>query len=805
MTDYEKLLNPAQFAAASLGEGPALIVAGAGSGKTRTIVYRLSWLLEHGVPASSILLLTFTRKAAQEMLDRARGLAGDAIDGLRGGTFHAFAYGVLRRYHPLWLGERAFTVMDGPDQLAAVRMCRDRLAIGKGSRGFPKAAAVVSLFSRARNRERSLRDLVERESPHLLPLLADLEKLEAAYQAFKREKGVLDYDDLLFELEALLMQVPELADRLTERYRHILVDEYQDTNLVQARLVRALSGVDRGFAPSVMAVGDEAQSIYSFRGATVQNILAFPDMFPGTRVVTIEENYRSTAPILAVANSVLANAREGYRKALFTRREGGEPVRVYQCASDRTQAEVVANHVTELLGRYRPRDIAVLFRSGYQSFPLELALVKRGIRFSKYGGLKYSEAAHVKDLVAYLKLMVNRLDYPAFCRIANFFPGIGPKTAERVFAAVNDGAESGSLARYRVKFPEFFEELAAIASMAAVVPQGGDVAGLVAEAVEPCKVHLPRLYPEDYPRRQQALESMVTLAMGYDELDLFLADLTLESPEEQETDRETVTLSTIHSAKGLEWRAVLLIDLAEDRFPSRHAASSAAAFEEERRLMYVACTRAREELRLYVPLTVCERGGRGAIPVSASTFVRELPDGLVETWRETFAGRVRPVEGLQGNPMLRSQYDAPRRGSFAARRRGDLDMAQSNRSGLDPWDDASQEDPAPGLPRSPSPREPAGRARAAKASPGRLAAQGEEPEVTDCRVDPAGVDAARGVPAAQALDLLASGRVRYCAHRLFGRGRVLGVEGDRVRLDFPGYGPKTIVADFLIAEVKSNE
>ena len=294
MIEYEKLLNEAQYKAATMAEVPALIVAGAGSGKTRTIVYRLAWLIEHGVLPTEILLLTFTRKAAQEMMHRAGELLPGGVAGLSGGTFHSFAYSVLRQYRPAWLEDRPFTVMDSADQLGVLKECKDALLIGKGDRAFPKTQAVIGLFSKCRNKEMRLEEVLKKEGPHLLAYEQDLQRLMDAYAEYKRDKAVLDYDDLLFELEALLMSEPGVARSLRMHYRAILVDEYQDTNLVQARLVRILSGIDEGEAGPVMVVGDEAQSIYSFRGATVSNILDFPHLFPGAAVVTLEQNYRSS-------------------------------------------------------------------------------------------------------------------------------------------------------------------------------------------------------------------------------------------------------------------------------------------------------------------------------------------------------------------------------------------------------------------------------------------------------------------------------------------------------------------------------
>ena len=610
MIDYAHALNSAQYEAATCGDGPVLVVAGAGSGKTRTITYRLSWLADHGVPPESMLLLTFTRKAAQEMLQRAAALSDHALSLVQGGTFHSFAFGVLRRYRPDWLEDRPFTVMDSADINAAVKACKDDLRLGKGDRSFPRTQAIVGFLSKARNKEMRLDEVLQREAFHLLPYAEPLMQLGEAYDAYRKEKGLLDYDDLLFELEHLLRTNERAAENLRRRYTHILVDEYQDTNLVQARIVRLLAGPEgEGMPPgNVMAVGDEAQSIYAFRGANVRNILDFPKLFPGARIIRLEENYRSTRPILDVANNLLENATESFRKKLFTRKEGGAPVRLVTPLSDMSQAKLVVRRIEDLLTRHLPHEIAVLFRAGFHSYHLEMALNQAGIAFRKYGGLRYTEAAHVKDVMAYARLLLNPLDMPAFSRVAELHEGIGPKTVLKLYN-VAQSADGPALDKACARFPSFREDLRFIAEMRARPLHPVTALELIVDHYRPV---LESRYPEDWPRRQQGLEEILQMASGYNDLDLFLADLALDSPDEEDEDNEgRITLSTVHSAKGLEWNAVLIIDLVEDRFPSRHALARPEDFEEERRLMYVACTRARQELDLYSPATIYSKAEQG--------------------------------------------------------------------------------------------------------------------------------------------------------------------------------------------------
>ena len=629
-------LNPAQLEAVTAPDGPVLVIAGAGSGKTRTIVHRLAWLAEQGVPASDMLLLTFTRKASREMLLRATDLLGYSIGGVHGGTFHSFAFSVLRQYRPAW-AEGPVTVMDSADSASAIQQCKERLKVGKGDRSFPKTQTIIGLLSKARNKEISIGDVLQRDAQHLLPHADALESIGEAYRGYRRQHGLLDYDDLLFELEDLLKGDPEagregLAERFRERYRYIMVDEYQDTNRVQARLVRLLAGE----AGNVMAVGDDAQSIYAFRGADVRNILDFPKLFPGTRVIRLEENYRSTQPVLDVANAVLAPASEGFRKNLFTTKENTPKtprVRLVRPMSDLTQANVVAARVEELLDRYQAKEIAVLFRAGYQSYHLEVALSKRGIKFRKYGGLRYAEAVHVKDVVAFVRLAINPLDMPSFERVAGLSKGVGTKTAEKFYHVAAQG-DFDALRKACTKYPDLWSDMLLLDKLR---EHNLTPAALIEMVIEHYTPRLQAIFPDDWPRRQQGLSELAHIASAYTDLEQFVADLSLETPEDDADEFDEagrVVLSTIHSSKGLEWDAVILLDLVEDRFPSRHALVRPEDFEEERRLMYVACTRAREDLELFVPATLYSRQNGGNEPATPSPFVRELPFSALEEWQD---------------------------------------------------------------------------------------------------------------------------------------------------------------------------
>lgn len=718
MIDYAKVLNPAQYDAATFKDGSALVIAGAGSGKTRVIAHRLAWLLENGASPESILLLTFTRKAAQEMLNRASLLLGQSTAGISGGTFHSFAYSALRRYAPLWLGGRPFTLLDSQDINQIIRQCKEQLKIGKKDTSFPKTQTIASILSKARNKELDVGEVLRRDRFHLLPHAEAIAEIGAAYQAFRQEKGLLDYDDLLFELEALLQTDSHPARVLRDSLKHILVDEYQDTNLVQARITRLLAGppVKAGEKPlltaQVMAVGDEAQSIYAFRGANVRNILEFPKLFPDSRLIRLEENYRSTQPVLDVANSILAHASQSFHKHLFTQKSGGEKPRLIRPLTDASQAQLVTQRIQELLSANLPHEIAVLFRAGFHSYPLENALRQAGISFRKYGGLRLIEAAHIKDVLSFARLALNPLDLPAFSRVAGMHKGVGPKT----IAMLHDQMTRNDVAALRkslTKRPELLNDLVFIDNLRLQSLAPG---AFMEKLLDYYKPRLETHYPEDWPARMQGLEEILQIAWGYNELDMFVADLALESPEDDKTEHaeNCVTLSTVHSAKGLEWKHVLIIDLVEDRFPSRHALSREEDYEEERRLFYVACTRAKQGLELYAPATVYSRSDNASVAAVPSPFVRELAPGCVEFFIETYQGHLAPDQKRSTVKKPEPVFKTP-----------------------------------------------------------------------------------QAAPVLKAV----SGETGYCRHKIFGRGKILKrIDEEKVQVNFPGFGPKIILADYLQME-----
>ena len=769
-------LNDAQKEAVTAPEGPMLVIAGAGSGKTRTIVYRLAWLAEHGFDPHAMLLLTFTRKASQEMLHRAANLLDHQLIGVQGGTFHSFAFSVLRRWSPDWTGGN-LSVMDTADSTAAIQSCKEALKIGKGDRSFPRTQAVLGLLSKARNKEMELEEVLRREAQHLLPHASDLVELGDAYRKYKREHALMDYDDLLFELEQLFIDKPDVLQTQKLRFGQIMVDEYQDTNKVQARLVRMLAG-EKG---NIMAVGDDAQSIYAFRGATVHNILDFPKLFQNTRIIRLEENYRSVQPVLDIANNLLENTTEGYRKHLFSRRPvpAEAAVTLYRPLSDLTQAQLAARRIEELLSTVPARDIAVLFRSGFQSYHLELELNKRGIGFRKYGGLRYAEAAHVKDVMAFARLVNNPLDLPSFDRIAALSRGIGPKTSRKLFALAA-GDDETAFRKACSRWPDFLENMDLIAELRMNSPRPEEIISRILEHYRP---KMEELFPDDWPRRLQGLEEMSTIASSYEDLQLFVADLSLDTPEEAPEDEDgdqKITLSTVHSAKGLEWSAVLVIDLVEDRFPSRHALVRPEDFEEERRLMYVACTRAKDTLDLFSPLSLYSRSSGGQEPASPSPFIRELPSDILDEIYENYGGvltrrRIRENARPAPSPDFGSAFLQNRRRSWHWDEDGEERRTRRDRREDDDWPPREREPEA-----SPRSREDADDAYMAAVREAMRNGRS-----LDERPD----------------EKPAKKKLGFCRHRLFGRGKIVEeIPPDKYRVNFPGFGLKIILADYLTLE-----
>jgi ATP-dependent DNA helicase UvrD/PcrA len=636
--DYAGELNTQQLAAVTAGEGPALVIAGAGSGKTRTLVFRVAYLIESGVNPASILLLTFTRKAAQEMLKRVGMLIGSQSDRVCGGTFHSVANLLLRRYgRPIGL-EPGFTILDRGDAEDLISLLRAQHGLHDKDKRFPRKGTIAEIFSKVENTLQSLEEVVLEEFPHFSEHLQDLEKLRQAYAAAKLQRQLLDYDDLLTKLRELLTREESVRETISRTFRHILVDEYQDTNRLQADVVRLLASTHR----NVAVVGDDSQSIYAFRGATFRNIMEFPLLFPGASIYKLEENYRSTQPILNVANEIIGGAAEKYTKHLFTRKLDGPLPALVQAGGENTQSRFVAQKILELREEGIPlSEVAVLFRSSFHSFDLEIELSRRDLPFVKRGGFKFIETAHVKDLLAHLRVVSNPLDAVSWNRLLLLLEGIGPKKAQELIATLFKSQRAdkipiqalrelgGRSGRVLQELARMLEEVAGDGAM----PPSEQVNRVYEYYVPILKEHY-----DDYPKRMRDLEHLYTMAERYHSLEEFLSDLALEPPDESvadvvapDRDDERLILSTIHSAKGLEWECVFVIWVVDGRFPSAYSFMKEDELEEERRLFYVAVTRAKQHLYLTYPINVFDKT-TGMVLSKPSRFLDDVPSHMLETW-----------------------------------------------------------------------------------------------------------------------------------------------------------------------------
>ena len=617
--DLTAELNPEQAAAALYADGPLLIVAGAGTGKTRTLVYRVAHLLETGVAPERVLLLTFTRRAAHEMLSRAERLAGASSGRVHGGTFHGTGNRLLRMFGPSAGLPKDFSIMDEGDAEDLMGLARANLGYGKQEKRFPKKGTLHYVYSRHVNTEIAVEDILGGELPQFADYTDDVVRIFAEYTSRKHERNLVDYDDLLIFWALMLEHSEQLAERVASLYDHILVDEYQDTNLLQARILRGMCRTHQ----NITVVGDDAQSIYSFRGANVHNILDFPQHFPGARLVTLEQNYRSTQPILDVTNTLISRAEERFTKNLWTSRVGGETPWLVAARDEQQQTKFVVDRVLELHEEGTPlREMAVLFRAAYMSADLEIELANRRIPFEKWGGIKFLEAAHVKDVLAFLRVVENPRDDVSWYRILMLMPGIGDVTARSAITSMaerewDDDAFGNWLPPQRAR--EAHGRLTSLLHTLRLRATGDQSHGTlgtggVGAEIEAIRSLYDDLLRERYDRpdaRLADLEQLRVISGGYPSRSAFLAAIALEPPQSTQdlatggdAEDDALILSTAHSAKGKEWDAVFLIWAVDGFFPLARAAADEAQLEEERRLMYVAATRARNHLIVSYPLNV---------------------------------------------------------------------------------------------------------------------------------------------------------------------------------------------------------
>ena len=674
---YDEELNSEQLDVVMAGEGPMLVIAGAGSGKTRALTYRVSRLIEDGVDPSEILIVTFTNKSAREMLSRVEQIVTTDTRRIWGGTFHSIGNRLLRR-HAEAIGYRPnFTILDDEDSKEMMESAVSSLGIKTLEKRFPKGDVLLDIYSFLINTRTPLELHLEQNFPHFMMFGEEIVNVFRRYKERKRDANSMDFDDLLVYWKVLLDEHAEVAESLKRKFRHILVDEYQDTNKLQADIIDSMASVRR----NVMVVGDDAQSIYSFRGASFENILTFPLRFPEARIYKLETNYRSTRQILNLANASIAANRFQFRKELQAVRGDGPEPAVVGVDDVFEQASFVAQRILELRDEGVDLDeIAILYRSHYQSLELQMELTRRNIPYEIRSGVRFFEQAHIKDVLAYLKVITNTRDELSWKRMLKLYPKVGEKTASEVWMRISQSTNPLDAFLRGVEV----SGRGATGSMKSIRDLLGTISS---DAMKRNPSEMIRLIVErgyaDYARQKFAnaqarlddLEQLSQYALRYEDVETFLDEIALSNPMASEDvavvapEDEKIVLSSVHQAKGLEWRVVFVIWLADGRFPSQRALRVPGGInrvtpdrvqealpllegatqdapvvdeqgtrelvipgeEEERRLFYVAVTRARQELYLVFPVMARDRGGMDLL-MEPSRFVRELPGDAYEKW-----------------------------------------------------------------------------------------------------------------------------------------------------------------------------
>ncbi|MBU1097118.1 MAG: ATP-dependent helicase [Bacteroidetes bacterium] len=633
--NYQHELNPTQFEAASRIEGNYLVIAGAGTGKTRTLVYRVARLIESGYDPSSILLLTFTRKAAKEMMNRAAVLLDHRCSKINGGTFHSFANLTLRKYSKAVGLDSGFTILDQGDSEDVINLIRAQLKLSELKKRFPNKQTLLRVISLSANTGIPIIELLEKDYPHFVQYIDKISDVQRIYNDYKVKNNLLDYDDLLIYLEKFLTLNNGAARALLSNIHFIMVDEYQDTNKLQSDIVKALSQINN----NVMVVGDDSQSIYSFRGANFKNIMEFPSLFKNVTLIKLEENYRSTQPILDFTNKIIERSVEKYPKNLYTRRTNGDLPGIVSAKNENMQSRFIVERVLELREEGVPlNEIAVLFRSSYFSFDLEVELKKANIPFIKFGGMKFVETAHVKDVLAFLRISDNPRDFVSWYRVLMLHEGIGPKKAQMIMAAL-DSLDFNSYESTEALIPaNYHEKVNPLVSLLFNIRKKqyhpADKIELIIEYYNPLFYNKY----DDFNKRKKDLEILANIAANYTDTETFLSDMAIEPPQDsvidvdaEEKEKEFLTLSTIHSAKGLEWHSVFIMHALEGFFPSSQSFDSLESIEEERRLMYVASTRAKQNLYVCYPTSIFDRQV-GFTLAKPSRFIAGMDENIAEEW-----------------------------------------------------------------------------------------------------------------------------------------------------------------------------
>ncbi len=643
--DYAAELNEQQYAAVTAPPGPLLVIAGAGSGKTRTLTYRVAYLLENGVDPRNILLLTFTNKAARQMLDRVANLLPVDASGLWGGTFHSIGNRMLRRHGSVLGFSSGFTIMDREDQKDLINSVVAGAGIDAKEIRFPKGDVLADIFSFVVNTERTMEELLAEKFPYFLPLIEQIKDVHKRYEKRKKSTNSMDFDDLLEKTLRMLREHEEVAEFYRRQFQFILVDEYQDTNKIQADLIDLLAAEHQ----NVMVVGDDAQSIYSWRGANFQNILAFPRRYPNAQVCKIEINYRSVPEVLAVANAAIAPNTQQFRKVLTAARLTSHARPAMVALNDGgEQAQFIAQRILELRDEgIDLNQIAVLYRAHYHAVELQLELSRRGIPYQITSGIRFFEQAHIKDVAAFIRFVANPRDEVAFKRMIRLLPGIGGKSAENLWqgwenslgenAVIVSWGESMRALSVPARSKKSWDQLAHTLDEIAPNGQPAQPTEMIMSIVEAIYDDYAKANFANYELRKEDLTQLAAFARQFKDIHEFLSQLALisnvdaEPAVNQAGEKEAVNLSSVHQAKGLEFHSVFVIWLTDGMFPSARSLESREAIEEERRLFYVAVTRAKDELYLTYP-HMRLNAGYGDMFQRPSRFLKEIPMTLVEDW-----------------------------------------------------------------------------------------------------------------------------------------------------------------------------
>ena len=636
--NYENDLNPAQLSAVMHKKGPVLVIAGAGSGKTKTLTYRVARLIEDGIKPENILLLTFTKKAAAEMLSRATLVLDDRCEKVAGGTFHSFANIILRKYSKFLKLKSNFTILDKSDCEDIINHITGQMFPKKEKR-FPKKSTILEIYSKSVNKETPTKQIIEEEFPQFAHCEDKIIEVHKAYVGYKRENSVLDYDDLLLYVKLLLENNEGLRKKLSNQYQYIMVDEYQDTNTLQADVIRLLASEHS----NIMAVGDDAQSIYSFRGANYRNILDFPKLFEGTEIIKLEQNYRSTQNILKLTNTIISKAKEKYAKTLFSNIES-PIVPALICAKDtQMEADFICQRILELLDEdVNLSDICVLARNARMSYALEIELSKRAIPYQKFGGPKFMETAHIKDIVSHLRVIINPDDIISLNRILLLLKGVGATTVNNIIPIIKGNLNPNIKLLPSNKTTSLVPLLKTLENLRSQISMRKP-SDIVEDVIEYYRPILKDKY-DDYNKREKDLDHFQYLSEQYSNLEDFISDMALEPPDasvegmyKRNSDDEALTISTIHSAKGLEWDSVFIIGAVDGRFPSAYSFNSAEEMDEELRLMYVATTRAKNNLYITYPVDMYDYS-MNMVLSKPSRFLNGIPDDILEVWDITEEG-----------------------------------------------------------------------------------------------------------------------------------------------------------------------